>query len=121
MCSVTGMESPMAEYIKAIILASPALEPLMGRPLNINTYCLTFQYIFSVASLPINHLVRVLLAIVIIKGYLYYDNYKFSKEAKELNNFSINLLKVINAILKTLTYNKTGGITFKDPFNREIL
>jgi hypothetical protein len=62
-----------------------------------------------------------LLAAITVKGYLCYNNYKFLKEAKELNRFSINLLKVINAILKTLTYNKTGNITFKDPFNREIL
>jgi hypothetical protein len=65
--------------------------------------------------------VRILLAAVTVKGYLYYNNYKFLKEAKELNSFSINLLKVINATHKTLTYNKIGGITFKDPFNREIL
>jgi hypothetical protein len=37
-CGVTGMESPMAEHIKAVILADPALEPLMGRAPDTNTH-----------------------------------------------------------------------------------
>jgi hypothetical protein len=55
MCGVTGMESPMAEHINAVILADPAPESLMGRPPDINTYCLTSQHIFSAASLPAGH------------------------------------------------------------------
>ena len=121
MCGVTSIESPMAEYIKAVILASPVLEPLIKRPLDINTHCLTFQHIISAASLPAGHLVRVLLAAATVKGYLYYDNYKFLKEAEELNSFSIDLLKIVNATLKNLTYNKTSSITFKDPFSGETL
>jgi hypothetical protein len=41
MCGVTSMESLIVKYIKAIILADLALKPLMEKPLNINTYCLT--------------------------------------------------------------------------------
>jgi hypothetical protein len=62
------------------------------------------------------------LAAATVEGYLRCDNYKFSKEAEELNSFSVDLLKVVNATLKTLTYNKIGGgITFKDSFSGETL
>ncbi|CZR66023.1 uncharacterized protein PAC_15923 [Phialocephala subalpina] len=123
MCSVTGMESLMSGHIKKVIISSAPPPPPKGltetRDLDTNTHCLISQHIISVESLPAGHPVRGLLAAAVIEGYFCSDDFKFSKEA-ELPNFSIDLLKIIKATLKTLTNNQ-GGIAFKDPFSGEML
>lgn len=55
MCGITGMESLMAEHIKAIILANPAPEDMKWdgwRAPDTNTQCLTSQHITSAVALP---------------------------------------------------------------------
>jgi len=59
MCCITGVESLMAEHIKDIILANPALEDRKydrGRPPDTNTYFLTSQHITTAFDLPEGHL-----------------------------------------------------------------
>jgi hypothetical protein len=99
MCGVTGMETPMAEHIRAIIIANPA--PSSGKS-DTNTYCLTSKHIVSAASLPEEHPVRSLLAAAAVEGYLRDDNYRFLKETQEVPNFSADLLKAVKATLKSL-------------------
>jgi hypothetical protein len=73
MCRATGMESLMAERIKAIILANSAPEypEWPGwRALDPNTFCLTSQHITSACALPQGHLVRAILAAATVKGYV---------------------------------------------------
>jgi len=114
MCGVTGMETLMAEHIKAIIIANPA----PGLKSYTNTYCLTSKHIVSAASLPEEHPVRSILAAAAVKGYLRDDNYRFLKETQEVPNFSADLLKAVKATLKSLTISYTS-ITVKDPVSGE--
>jgi hypothetical protein len=73
MCGVTGMESLIAEHIKALILANPAPDDskfYMWRPLDRNTHCFTSQHIISAVALPEGHSVRGILAAAAVEGYL---------------------------------------------------
>jgi hypothetical protein len=77
MCGVTGMESLMAEHIKAIIIANPTPDGLMfqnNRHSDTNTYCLTSQHIISAALLPEGHPVRCIFAAAAVEGYLQQEN-----------------------------------------------
>jgi hypothetical protein len=128
MCAVTGMESLMAERIKAIIIANPARQsdkyyPKPRGPLEYdNTYCLTSEHITSAADLPDGHPVRQTLAAAAVEGYLLQDDHKFSKEMREVHNFSVDLLKAVKATLKTLSrdgYSSGKGIIVTDPLRGE--
>lgn len=103
MCGVTGMETLMAEHIKAIIIANPPPhgEGGKGDP-DAHTYCLTSQNIISAAFLPKGHPVRAMLAMASVEGYLRHDNHKFLRESQEVPSFSADLLNSVKATLKTL-------------------
>ena len=120
MCGVTGMESQMAEHIKAIIVANPAPENWefqRHRDPDTNTFCLTSQHITSAALLPEGHPVRCILAAAAVEGYLRHeDGHKFLKETQDVPNFAADLLKAVRATLKTLT-----RATFEDPITGESL
>jgi hypothetical protein len=123
MCGVTGMESLIAEHIKAILLANPApgnwrLD--MGRTPDTNTHCLTSQHIISAVSLPEGHSVRGILAAAAVEGYLREDNCKFLKETLEVPDFSVDLLKAVRATLVGLKYEEYN-ITFEDPISGKRL
>ena len=129
MCAVTGMESLMAERIKAIIIANPArtTDEIYNEapgPLECNnTYCLTSEHISSAADLPDGHPVRQILATAAVKGYLLHDDHKFSKEMREVHNFSVDLLKAVKATLKNLRpanmYHSDQNIIVRDPLRGE--
>jgi hypothetical protein len=97
---VTGMETLIAECIKAIIIANPAPKIGYSRDPDTNTYCLITQHIKSVAFLPEGHPVYSTLAIAAVEGYLKHSNYKFLKETIEVPSFSIDLLKSVKSTLK---------------------
>jgi hypothetical protein len=120
MCRITGMESLMAEYIKAIILANPAPEDMnfnKWRAPDTNTDCLTSQHIISAVALPEGHPVRAILAAATVEGFLRQHNYKFQREASSVPEFSVDLLKAVRATIESITieYNAT---TFEDPISR---
>jgi BTB/POZ domain len=98
MCGVTGMESIMAEQIKAIILANPAPS---GSNLDSNTYCIDSSHIISAASLPDGHTVRKVLAAAVAGAFFEDGNHKFKKEVKEVANFASDLLEAVRDILKS--------------------
>jgi hypothetical protein len=101
MCGVTGMESLMAEHIKAIILANPAPECSdfrNWRDPDTNTFCLTSHHIISAALLPEGHPVRSILATAVVKGYLRHEQHNFLKETQDVPNFSADLLKMQAAL-----------------------
>jgi len=115
MCRITGMESLMAERIKAIILANPAPEDShfeKYRAPDTNTHCLTSQNIISAVLLPEGHPVRAILAAAAVEGYLRQDNCKFLRETSEVVGFAVDLLKAVKATIKS-----TYGSTFKDPIS----
>ena len=119
MCGVTGMESLVAEHIKAIILANPAPEDwkfYMGRHPDTNTHCLTSQHIISAVSLPEGHSVRRILAAAAVEGYLRVDKCKFLKETLEVPDFLVDLLKAVRVTLGSLGYEEYK-INFKDPIS----
>jgi hypothetical protein len=129
MCAVTGMETLAAQRIKAIIIANPAriadeyFDELPG-PLECNnTYCLTSEHITSAADLPDGHPVRQTLATAAVKGYLLHDDHKFSKEMREVHNFSVDLLKAVKATLKNLRpanmYSSDPNILVRDPLRED--
>jgi hypothetical protein len=117
MCSVTGMESLIAEHIKAIILANPAPKNVeIGRIPDTNTYCLTSEHITSAARLPERHPVRGVLATASVEGYLRQDSCKFLREISEVPGFSVDLLRAVKATLESI-YHGSGGNTFEDPIS----
>ena len=106
MCGVTGMETLIAEHIKAIIIA------------NTSHHSIISKHIVSAASLPEEHPVRSLLAAAAVEGYLQHDNHKFLKEIQEVPNFSADLLKAVKATLKSIT-TSDDYIYVKDPVSGE--
>jgi hypothetical protein len=110
MCSVIGMESLMAEHIKATIIANPGLKLPVDpkRDPNTNTHSLSSQHIASAAYLPDGHPVRRMLATASVEGYLRHDNHKFLKESQEVPSFSVDLLTAVKATLKTVTCGDYG-------------
>jgi hypothetical protein len=106
MCRITGMESLMAEHIKAIILANPAPEDSKWddwRAPDTNTHCLTSQHITSAVALPEGHPVRAILAAATVEGRLRRHNYKFEREASRVPEFSVDLLKAVRATIESIT------------------
>lgn len=97
MCGITGMESLMAERIKAIIIANPAPSSTKftyTREPDTNTYCLTSWHITSAANLPGGHPVRSALAMAAVEGYFRRDNHKFLRETQEVPSFSVDLVRL---------------------------
>jgi len=123
MCGVTGMETQMAEYIKAIIMANPvpkASEFEQDRDPDTNNYYLAPQHIISAALLPSGHPVRKVLAVAAVEGYVRRDRHKFLDEIREAPDFAVDLLMEIKEALKTVTIRESK-ISFTDPFSGKTL
>lgn len=119
MCSITGLESLMAEHIKQIILANkPAQKSVFTAPLDDHTHHLTLEHINSGVLLPEGHSVRKMLASAVVKGYLLRDQRKFFKEILGLPYFAVDLLREVKVALDSLEAEKRG-MTFEDPFSRQ--
>jgi hypothetical protein len=119
MCHITGVESLMAEHIKAIILANPAPEDWKWadrRAPDTNTHCLTSQHITSAVALPKGHPVRTILAAATVEGCLRRHNYKFEKEASSVPEFSADLLKAVRATIENISIEH-NATTFADPIS----
>ena len=128
MCQVTGMEALMAERIKGIIMAQRAVKGVTGVFVDrhLNTLCLTTQHIVSAALLPKGHPVRGMLASAAVTGFLQEDEHKFVKEAEDVPEFAVDLLREVKTALKSLTIGKTGPIgkpspIFKDHFTGQMV
>lgn len=91
MCGIAGMESLMAEYIMSIIVANPGPFDLDTGITNRHTNYITSEHIILAACLPEGHLVRSVLAMAAVEGYLNCDNHKFSNESSEVPSFSADL------------------------------
>lgn len=122
MCDVTGMETLMAEHIKAIILANPAPEygATAIRDPDTNTYCLVGQHITSAVLLPDGHPVRKVLVTAAVEGYIRRDKHRLLKEIRESPNFAVDLLLQVKETLKTVDSDE-ANLTFKEPFSGKIL
>ncbi|KAJ5493929.1 hypothetical protein N7463_010016 [Penicillium fimorum] len=102
MYNITGMESQMAQYIKAILVSNP--DPrrndfFIGRHIDTNTFCLTRQHIMWATSLPPGHSVRRILAAASVEGFLRDKNYKFVQETQEYPTFGADLLQEVRSTL----------------------
>jgi len=120
MCRITGVESLMAEHIKAIILANPAPDDMhfdKWRAPDTNTHCLTSQHIISAVALPEGHPVRAILAAATVEGYLRQHHYKFEREASRVPEFSVDLLEAVRVTIESITI-EFNATTFEDPISR---
>jgi hypothetical protein len=90
MCKVTGIESLMAERIKALIVKKPPLTKARKKKPDTNIHCLTSKHIISGVLLPKGHPVRSILALAAVPGYLSRDDYL--SEALEIPDFAVDLL-----------------------------
>lgn len=97
MCGVGGMETTMAEHIRATILANTAPE---SYEYDGNTYNIEPSHIISASCLPAGHPVRKMLAAASVRGYLREEDHKFSKEAREVVNYASDLLDAAKDVLK---------------------
>lgn len=123
MCGITGMESLMAEHIKAIVLANPSPEGWKwekGRAPDTNTRCLTSQHITSAAALPEGHPVRAILAMAAVEGCLRQHNYQFESDTSKVPEFATDLLKAIRATIESLVID-FNEILFEEPVSGERL
>jgi hypothetical protein len=122
MCGVTGMETQMAEYIKAILMANPTpkASKFEDRDPDTNTYPLAPQHITSAALLPSGHPVRKVLAAAAVEGYVRRDRHKFLKEIREAPDFAVDFLMEIKETLKTVTIRESK-ISFIDPLSGKTL
>jgi hypothetical protein len=111
MFKVTGMESLMAERIKALIVSKPPLTKARKKKPDTNIHCLTSKHIISGVLLPKGHPVRSILASAAVPGYLACDGYL--SEALEIPDFAVDLLHQVQAAIKS--FESTGsGVTFLD-------
>lgn len=111
MCKVTGMESLMAERIKALIVGEPRLTKARKKKPDTNIHCLTSKHIISGVLLAKGHPVRSILASAAVRGYLARDDYL--SEALEVPDFAVDLLQKMQAAIKS--FESTGsGVTFQD-------
>jgi hypothetical protein len=90
MCKVTGIESLMAERIKALIVSKPPLTKARKKKPDTNIYCLISKHIISGMLLPKGHPVQSILALAAVPGYLSCDDYL--SKALEIPNFAVDLL-----------------------------
>ncbi|TVY26289.1 hypothetical protein LHYA1_G005796 [Lachnellula hyalina] len=119
MCCITGIESMMAEHIKAVILTNPAPEDRQyegWRAPDTHAHCLTSEHIISAVALPEGHPVRAILAAATVEGYLGQRMYKFEKEASSVPEFAFDLLKALRTTTETIRGKPT---TFEDPISQE--
>ncbi|CRL30973.1 BTB/POZ fold [Penicillium camemberti] len=118
MCSITGMETQMAQYIKDILVANPdpRCDDLFLRPIDTNTYCITRQHITWATSLPPGHSVRRILAAASVEGYLRDENYKFVQLTQEHPTFGSDLLQEVRSTIEppTNTQETTDGFIGED-------
>jgi hypothetical protein len=122
MCRVTGMESLMAEHIKATILANPAPADNKwseGRPPDTNTHWLTSNHITSGIALPEGHPVRIILVAATVEEYLRRHSYKFEEETSSVPEFSADLHKAVRATLESVSVSY-HRIAFADPISGMI-
>lgn len=120
MCDVHGMESLMAEQIKAIILANPAptSDTMGGRDPNTNTYVLLGKHFTSAVLLPKGHPVRKVLATTAVEGFIRRNKHKYLDEMCNSPDFALDLLLEVKETMKTVG---SGKLSFKDPITGEIL
>ncbi|KAJ5771481.1 uncharacterized protein N7511_003532 [Penicillium nucicola] len=118
MCNITGMESQMAQFIKAILVANP--DPrgsdFLERHIDTNTYCLTHQHIIWATFLPPGHLVHRIIAAASVEGYLRSKNYKFVQETLEYPIFGADLLQEVRSTLDGRKVTK-GEAKLDDPIS----
>jgi hypothetical protein len=119
------MEVLMAERIKGIIMAQRAMKNVSVDG-HLNTLCLTTQHIVSAALLPKGHPVRGMLASAAVAGFLQEDKHKFVKEAEDVPEFAVDLLREVKTALKSLTIGKPGmggkqNTNFKDPITGQMV
>jgi hypothetical protein len=125
MCQVTWLEALMAERIKGIIMAQRAVKNVLVNG-HLNTLCLTTQRIVSAALLPKGHPVRGMLASAAVAGFLQEDKHKFVKEAEDVPEFAVDLLREVKTALKSLTIGKHGPTgkqitNVKDPITGQMV
>lgn len=103
MVGLTGIESIMAEHIRQVILTHrPAQDSIFGTPPDKHTYHLRLEHIRSRVLLPKGHLVRKIITLAAVKGYLLYNHSKNFKETQRLPDFAVNLLRDVGAALESL-------------------
>lgn len=118
MCGVTGMETLMAEHIKATIINNPPPHSTASsRAPDTNTCHLTSRHIISGMHLPEGHPVRRLLVAAAVEGYLREDNHKFLKESQECTVFAADLLKAVKDTLKSIDSHYDDSVYVYDPFS----
>ncbi len=113
MCQVTGMESLMAEHIKATIKGGTTPSYIFVSRER-NTRYLMSQHIISASFLPDGHPVRDILAEACVEDYLVHDDHKFVREARDIPNFAVDLLKAVKTTLKTVAFIN-HEIVFTEP------
>jgi hypothetical protein len=77
-------------------------------------------YIISAAFLPDGHLVRNVLALATVEGYLNCDDHKFSKGSSKVPSFSADLLVAVKTTLKSMRRGDSS-VTFTEPISGEKL
>lgn len=99
MLGVTGMESQMAEHIKALINGSSAP---YDYGFDSNTYLINSDLIASAVRLPHGHPVRKTLAAASVREYLKGNEHRFATEVEGIPGFSSDLLEAVRNALNTL-------------------
>ncbi|KAJ5993285.1 hypothetical protein N7451_009009 [Penicillium sp. IBT 35674x] len=112
--NIVGLEDPMAQYIKAIIIDNPHQ---VFDHIDANTHNLTEDQIISAAVLHRNHPVRRLLAKASVAGFLQSGNYQFGLLSEQCPSFAIDLLYEVRDALDSLRPRGKPKSMFKDPIS----
>ncbi|RAO67375.1 uncharacterized protein BHQ10_003387 [Talaromyces amestolkiae] len=115
MCSVTGIETHIAQYLKRILVTNPNPYTVAYGE-KINTYCVTTHHIILATFLPRGHAVRQILAAAAVERTLLCEDDKVFLETQEHPSFRADLLEEVRRTLKGLSFGLSVA-TYEDPLD----
>lgn len=114
LCSVTGIETHITQYLKRILVTNP--NPYTTEYGEINTYCVTSHHIILATFLPRGHAIRQILAAAAVERSLLCEDDELFLETQEHPSFQADLLEEVRRTLKGLRFGQNCA-TYQDPLD----
>lgn len=118
MLNVSNVESQIMEYIKATILANPP-DCWLRNPEKYALH-ITPGHIHAATRLPKGQVVRALFAKAAVYAYIRSNDFRFSKEIRDIPDFAADLLEELKPAINSVRVQSYLYI-FQDPFSGEMM
>jgi hypothetical protein len=114
MLDVSKMESPLAKYIRTIVLDSYEFD--WEDRSNANVCYINSQHIYAATCLPVGHKLRLIFAQAAMESFVNSNNFKFSDDVREIPEFAADVLQELRSTLATYKHTQYSN-EFTDPFS----